>query len=105
MKEFKVLNRYTDDSETHRYLNEIDKIKVLSHQEELDLLDKWHDHKEYVIDKLIHHNLRFVVSVAKQYYKKGGSLADLINEGNYGLVKAAQRFDPAKQNRFISFAV
>jgi RNA polymerase primary sigma factor len=88
-----------------RYLREINSIPLLAPQEEVDLARKIRrgDHK--ALEKLTLANLRFVVSVAKQYQNQGLSLADIINEGNLGLIKAATRFDESRGFKFISYAV
>ena len=88
-----------------KYLQEIGKVELISPEEEVRLatLIKQGDHK--ALERLTKANLRFVVSVAKQYQNQGLSLPDLINEGNLGLIKAAQRFDETRGFKFISYAV
>jgi RNA polymerase primary sigma factor len=88
-----------------KYLHDISKIKLLSIDQEVLLCQMIRAGEERAVKKLIESNLRFVVSVAKQYQHKGLSLGDLINEGNIGLIKAASKFDETKGFRFISFAV
>lgn len=88
-----------------KYLEEIAKINLLSADEEIDLALKIQSGDESALEKLVKANLRFVVSVAKQYQNQGLTLTDLISEGNLGLFKAAQRFDPSKGFKFISYAV
>ncbi|MFI5144227.1 MAG: RNA polymerase sigma factor RpoD/SigA [Ignavibacteria bacterium] len=92
-----------------RYLQEIAKIELIDATEEIDLAIKIRTgsagEKKKALDKLTNSNLRFVVSVAKQYQNQGLSLGDLINEGNLGLIKAAQRFDETRGFKFISYAV
>lgn len=92
-----------------KYLQEIGKVELLDVEEEIDLAKKikGNDEKERqkALEKLTKANLRFVVSVAKQYQNQGLSLGDLINEGNLGLIKAAKRFDETRGFKFISYAV
>ena len=92
-----------------KYLQEIGKVELLDVEEEIDLAKKikYGDEKEKqkALEKLTKANLRFVVSVAKQYQNQGLSLGDLINEGNLGLIKAAKRFDETRGFKFISYAV
>ncbi|MFO7810520.1 MAG: RNA polymerase sigma factor RpoD/SigA, partial [Candidatus Delongbacteria bacterium] len=91
-----------------KYLHEIGEEDLLSAEEEIELSRKMHEEgpdKEKLMEKLVRANLRFVVSVAKQYQNQGLSLIDLINEGNMGLIKAAHRFDETKGFKFISYAV
>lgn len=88
-----------------RYLNEVDKRAVLTPSEELALFQRCRAGDERAFDLIIQHNLRFVISVAKQYQHMGLSLADLISEGNLGLIKAVRRFDETKGFKFISYAV
>ena len=88
-----------------RYLQEIGKVEMISVEEEIKLAQAIRNGDKKALDKLTKANLRFVVSVAKQYQFRGLSLSDLINEGNLGLIKAAQRFDETKGFKFISYAV
>ncbi|HOL80146.1 MAG TPA: RNA polymerase sigma factor RpoD/SigA [Ignavibacteriales bacterium] len=88
-----------------RYLQEIGKYPLLTPEEEIELAKKIKKGDRAALDKLVRSNLRFVVSVAKQYQNQGLSLGDLINEGNLGLMKAAERFDATKGFKFISYAV
>ncbi len=88
-----------------KYMNEIGKIKLISAEEEVSLARRIHKGDLEARDCLINANLRFVISVAKQYQNLGLSLADLINEGNLGLIEAAQRFDETRGFKFISYAV
>lgn len=107
MRQLKISNSITnrDSQSLERYLREIGKIEMISAEEEVRLaaLIKAGDRK--ALNRLVQANLRFVVSVAKQYQGQGLSLADLINEGNMGLIKAAERFDDTRGFKFISFAV
>ncbi|MDX1548793.1 MAG: RNA polymerase sigma factor RpoD/SigA, partial [Rhodothermales bacterium] len=88
-----------------QYLQEIGQIPLLTPDEEVDLARRIKQDDQEALHKLTRANLRFVVSVAKKYQGQGLSLADLINEGNYGLIKAAQRFDETRGFKFISYAV
>jgi RNA polymerase primary sigma factor len=88
-----------------QYLQEIGQIPLLTPDEEVDLAQRIHKGDQDALHKMTRANLRFVVSVAKKYQGQGLTLADLINEGNYGLIKAAQRFDETRGFKFISYAV
>lgn len=107
MQQFRVWTSITrrDSDCIERYLNEIGKIRLLSVEEEVALTVRIQNGEELAIQELVRRNLRFVVSVAKKYQDRGLKLADLISEGNIGLIKAARRFDPTRGFRFISFAV
>jgi len=94
-----------EDNSLGLYLKEIGKLTPLSSEKEADLARKIHQGDKESLDKLVKANLRFVVSVARNYQNQGLSLSDLINEGNMGLVRAAKRFDEKKNFRFISYAV
>ena len=98
-----VTNRETPSLD--KYLHEIGKVRLLSSEEEVLLAKKIKNGDEKALELLINANLRFVVSVAKQYQNQGLSLPDLINEGNLGLIKAAQSFDETRGFKFISYAV
>jgi len=106
----KISKQYTnrESQSLDRYLQEIGKVELLNPDEEIDLarkIKKGGAESEIALEKLTKANLRFVVSVAKQYQNQGLSLGDLINEGNLGLIKAAKRFDETRGFKFISYAV
>lgn len=110
MRQLRISERYTsrDEAVIEMYFNEISKYDVLSPEEELELAKLASEGDMEARDKLVLHNLRFVVSVAKMYAQRGNStakLTDLINEGNTGLIKATQRFDYTTGFKFISYAV
>lgn len=94
-----------DDEVLAQYLKEINKIPLLTHEEEIELAKKAQSGSKAAKDKLINANLRFVVNVAKQYQNRGLDLTDLISEGNIGLMTAVDRFDVEKGYHFISYAV
>ncbi len=107
MRQLKIIKQVTnrDTPSLDKYLHEIGKEDMISADEEVELARKIKHHDPEALDKLIKANLRFVVSVSKQYQNQGLSLPDLINEGNLGLIKAAQRFDETRGFKFISYAV
>jgi RNA polymerase primary sigma factor len=107
MRALKISNSITprDELSLEKYLNDISKYDVLTPEEELALFKRLRSGDDQAINIIVRHNLRFVVSVSKQYQHTGMSLTDLINEGNIGLIKAAQRFDETKGFKFISYAV
>ena len=94
-----------DQKSLNHYLSDISRHEVLSVKEEEDLFQRIEQGDPTALRKIVQHNLRFVVSVAKQYQNVGLSLNDLINEGNIGLIKAARRFDVSRGFKFISYAV
>ena len=87
------------------YLEQINKIPMLSYEEEYELALKAKSGDKKAFDRIINANLRFVVSVAKKYKGQGMALSDLINEGNIGLITALEKFEPEKGYHFISYAV
>jgi RNA polymerase primary sigma factor len=107
MRPLKIIEQVTnrENSFLDKYLNEVAKIKLINAEEEVSLARRIHKGDIDARDCLINANLRFVVSVAKQYQNLGLSLSDLINEGNLGLIEAAQRFDETRGFKFISYAV
>ena len=94
-----------DEQSLNSYLNEISKFEVLTPEEEHLLFKRIKEGDKKAFTKIVNHNLRFVVSVAKQYQNLGMWLGDLVNEGNLGLIKAAERFDETRGFKFISYAV
>ena len=107
MRQLKIATQITnrDSQSVEKYLQEISKISMINVAEETNLAQRIRMGDQRALDKMVQANLRFVVSVAKQYQHQGLSLSDLINEGNLGLIKAAQRFDETKGFKFISYAV
>ena len=107
MRQLKISKQITDRNAgtLDKYLADIAKESLLTTEEEVELAQKIKAGDQAALDKLVRANLRFVVSVAKQYQNQGLSLQDLIDEGNLGLVKAAQRFDETRGFKFISYAV
>src|ERR1700739_2263436 len=107
MRQLRIQKNLTnrDDISLEKYLHEISKERMISAEEEVILAKKIREGDEEALHALTRANLRFVVSVAKQYQNQGLSLSDLINEGNIGLMKAAQRFDETRGFKFISYAV
>ena len=98
------INLNGDDSVT-QYFKEVRKSKVITFDKEVELAKRIQEGDQSAIDELVFANLKFVISIAKEYQGQGLSLSDLINEGNYGLIKAANRFDHTRGFRFISYAV
>ena len=107
MRQLKIGDKITkrDDAALDKYLVDISREKLISTDEEVELAQKIHKGDQRALNKLVRANLRFVVSVAKQYQNQGLSLNDLVNEGNICLVKAAQKFDETRGFKFISYAV
>jgi len=107
MRQLKIIKQITnrDSASLDKYLHEIGKMDLLSPEEEAELAGRVKAGDEDALERLIQGNLRFVVSVSKQYQNQGLSLPDLINEGNLGLIKAAKRFDETRGFKFISYAV
>ena len=107
MRQLKITKQVTNREAVSldKYLHEISKVNLLTPEEEVSLARRIRKGDKVALNKLIRANLRFVVSVAKQYQNQGLSLSDLINEGNLGLMKAADRFDETKGFKFISYAV
>ncbi len=107
MRQLKISKQITNrESESlDKYFNEIGKVELISADEEVELSRRIKEGDQVALEKLTKANLRFVVSVAKQYQNQGLSLSDLISEGNLGLIKAAQRFDETRGFKFISYAV
>ena len=107
MRKLKISKSITnsESQSIEKYLQEIGKVELLTPEEEVDLAKRIKKGDQEALEKLTRANLRFVVSVAKQYQNNSLSLNDLINEGNLGLVKAAQRFDETRGFKFISYAV
>jgi len=107
MRQLKITKSITnrESQSLEKYLQEIGKVDLLTPEEEVDLAKRIKEGDQRALERLTKANLRFVVSVAKQYQNQGLSLSDLINEGNLGLIKAAQRFDETRGFKFISYAV
>jgi RNA polymerase primary sigma factor len=107
MRQLKIIKQVTnrETPSLDKYLHEIGKVELVTAEEEVELARRIKQGDPKALEKLIKANLRFVVSVSKQYQNQGLSLPDLINEGNLGLIKAAQRFDETRGFKFISYAV
>ena len=107
MRQLKISKQFTnrENKSLDKYLNEISKVPMIDAQEEVELARRIREGDQAALEKLVNANLRFVVSVSKQYQNQGLTLGDLINEGNMGLIKAAKRFDETRGFKFISYAV
>jgi len=107
MRQLKISKQITnrESQSLDKYLQEIGKVSLVSIDEEVELAQRIREGDQMALEKLTKANLRFVVSVSKQYQNQGLTLGDLINEGNLGLIKAAKRFDETKGFKFISYAV
>ncbi len=107
MRQLKITKSITnrESQSLDKYLQEISKETLITAEEEVLLAQRIKKGDQIALEKLIKSNLRFVISVAKQYQNQGLTLPDLINEGNLGLIKAAQRFDETRGFKFISYAV
>ena len=107
MRQLKISKQFTnrENKSLDKYLNEISKVEMITPSEEVELAIKIKKGDPKALEKLVNANLRFVVSVAKQYQNHGLTLGDLISEGNSGLIRAAQRFDETRGFKFISYAV
>lgn len=107
MKSFKISQSITDrqDASLNSYFKDVSRQPMISQEEEIELTKKIKEGNEAAVNKLVEANLRFVISVAKQYQNKGLALVDLIQEGNIGLIEAARKFDETRGFRFISYAV
>ncbi|MCW3075466.1 MAG: polymerase subunit sigma [Bacteroidetes bacterium] len=107
MRQLKITKQITnrETASLDMYLQDIGRVELITAEEEVILAQKIKQGDQRALDKLVKANLRFVVSVSKQYQNQGMSLPDLINEGNLGLIKAAQRFDETRGFKFISYAV
>jgi len=107
MRQLKITNKITsrESLALDKYLNDISKIEMLTPEEEAEMARRIREGDKKALERMTQANLRFVVSVSKQYQNQGLSLSDLINEGNMGLMKAAKRFDETRGFKFISYAV
>lgn len=107
MRQLKIIKSITkrESQSLDYYFSEVSKIKLLTEEEEYDLLERVANGDKAALNEIVKANLRFVVSVAKQFQNQGLSLEDLISDGNLGLIKAAERFDNSRGFKFISYAV
>ncbi|MGB0883124.1 MAG: sigma-70 family RNA polymerase sigma factor [Flavobacteriales bacterium] len=107
MRQLKISKQLTnrESLSVNKFLQDVARISLISQEEEVELATRIQEGDEEALEKLVNANLRFVVSVAKQYQSTGIPLEDLISDGNLGLIKAAKKFDPSKGFKFISYAV
>ena len=107
MRQLKITKQVTnrETASLDKYLQEIGRVDLITADEEVELAKRIKEGDHPALERLVKANLRFVVSVSKQYQNQGLTLPDLINEGNLGLIKAAQRFDETRGFKFISYAV
>src|SRR5699024_1875269 len=107
MRQLKITKQVTNrkTKSLNSYLQDVSRIDMITAEEEVELAQRIREGDQRALEKLTRANLRFVISVAKQYQNQGLRLPDLINEGNLGLVKAAKRFDETRGFKFISYAV
>ncbi len=107
MRQLKITKSITnrETASLDKYLQDIGKEDMITADQEVELAQKIKAGDQKALERMVNANLRFVVSVAKQYQNQGLSLPDLINEGNLGLIKAARRFDETRGFKFISYAV
>lgn len=107
MRQLKINKQFTnrENKSLDKYLNEISRVPMITADEEVELAKRIREGDQRAFEKLVNANLRFVVSVSKQYQNQGMILGDIINEGNLGLIKAAKRFDETRGFKFISYAV
>ena len=107
MRQLKIISSITnrESAALEKYLSEISREELLTVDEEVELAQRIHKGDKKALERLVKANLRFVVSVAKQYQNQGLSLPDLINEGNVGLIRAAEKFDETRGFKVISYAV
>src|SRR3989339_1635169 len=107
MRQLKIIKQVTnrETASLDKYLQEIGKVELITADEEVTLAQRIKQGDHTALEKLTKANLRFVVSVSKQYQNQGLPLGDLINEGNLGLIKAGRRFDETRGFKFISYAV
>ncbi len=107
VRQLKIIRQITQrtDESISRYFQDVNKYPIITAEEEAELSARIREGDQYALEKLVVSNLRFVISVAKQYQNQGLSFSDLISEGNLGLVKAAKRFDETRGFKFISYAV
>jgi len=107
MRQLKITKQVTnrESKSLNTYLQDVSKLDMITADEEVELAQRIREGDQVALERLTKANLRFVVSVAKQYQNQGLKLPDLINEGNVGLVKAAKRFDETRGFKFISYAV